>query len=257
MIGQIKLITLITDFGKSYYVGEMKGAIKKVDPEAEIIDITHSIHRYNVAEGAFVLSRVWRHFPKNTVHLIVIDPGVGSPRKAIGLQTDYTFLIGPDNGVLRWAIRDQKVMRAVELDPLRVQESAGLSLLSATFHGRDLFAPAAALLTKGVDLDMLGKRVEDIAKLDLREDTVVHVDGFGNIVTTVGTEIKPGTTVMVAHGTKTYGAKAVRTFSDAKPGELIVLTGSHGLLEVDINQGSAAELLGAESGDPIGVEYVG
>jgi len=251
------IITLTTDFGGGYYVGEMKGVIKKVNPQADVVDITHSVSRHNVVEGAFILSRIWRHFPKNTIHVGVVDPQVGSARKALAVETDYCMFIGPDNGLLRWALKDQQIVRIIELDASTIQSKAGLKELSSTFHGRDVFAPAASLLTKGVDMDFLGRRLEDIGKLDIREDTVVHVDGFGNIVTTIAREIPVGAKVRIIHGKERFEAVSVKRFSDAKPGQLIVLTGSHGLVEVDVSQGSAAERLNAKVGDEIRVDYAG
>jgi S-adenosyl-L-methionine hydrolase (adenosine-forming) len=250
----MRTIALTTDFGDSHYVGEMRGGIKKVNPAAEIIDVTHSVEPHNVVGGAFILSRVIRHSPKNTVHVAVVDPGVGSQRRAIAIETAHCFLLGPDNGILRWALKDEDVVRAVELDAAKVQKLAGLTEVSATFHGRDVFAPAAALLTKGVDLSMMGERVTDIAPLEILEDAVVHVDRFGNIITTVAREMEPGTKVSVVHAEGRYEATYVRTFGDAPPGDLIVLTGSHGLLEVDVNQGSAAQRLGAKAGDRMRIE---
>jgi S-adenosyl-L-methionine hydrolase (adenosine-forming) len=257
MIGQSRIITLTTDFGDSHYVGEMKGAAKRVNPDADVVDVTHSVEKYNVAGGAFVLSRVWRHFPRNSVHVAVVDPGVGSGRKALAIETDSCFLIGPDNGILRWALKDQAVARIVELDAAKVLRLAGLGGVSATFHGRDLFAPAAALITRGVDLDLLGPRAADIQALEIKEDAVVHVDGFGNIITTIARELAPGTRLRVTHAGRTYDAVAAGTFSDAPEGALIVLVGSHGLVEIDVNRGSAAALLGANAGDAIRVENAG
>jgi S-adenosylmethionine hydrolase len=257
MFTDLQLITLMSDFGFSHYVGEMKGVVKKVNPKAETIDVTHSITRHNILEGAFILSRIWRHFPKNTVHVVVVDPGVGSDRRALAVETDYCMLVGPDNGILRWALKDQEVVRAVALDAGEVQERAGLEGLSPTFHGRDVFAPAAALISKGVDVDTLGARVEDIEKLDIREDVIVHIDGFGNIVTTVAKEIPPGTNVVVSHAGMRHEANAVKTFSDAGSGQLIVLVGSHGLLEVDVARGNAADALAASTGDDIRIENAG
>jgi S-adenosyl-L-methionine hydrolase (adenosine-forming) len=248
------VITLTSDFGDSYYVGEMKGVLKRVSPHADIVDITHSVEKYNVVDGAFVLSRIWRHFPKNTVHVAVVDPGVGSTRKGVAVETEQCIMVGPDNGILRWALKDQKILRAVELEFNKVQTLAGMKDLSPTFHGRDLFAPAAALISRGTDIDMLGARVTDLGVLDLREDVIVHVDSFGNIITTLVKNLVPGTRVVVLHGARRYDALVVKTFSDAQPGQLIVLTGSHGLTEVDVNRGNAAERLGARAGDRITVE---
>ncbi|MFH0861551.1 MAG: SAM-dependent chlorinase/fluorinase [Candidatus Altiarchaeota archaeon] len=257
MVGHVRLVSLTSDFGEGHYVGEMRGVIKKVNIDAEIVDVTHSIERYNVFGGAFVLSRIWRHFPKNTVHVVVVDPGVGSKRKAIAIETDYCFLLGPDNGVLRWALKDQEIVRVIDLDPLTVQERAGLTNVSATFHGRDVFAPAAGLLTRGVDIDTLGTRIKELQPLDLKEDTVIHVDSFGNIITTIAKDLSPGMKLQVIHGPRKFDAVGAVKFSDVNPGELVVLKGSHGLLEVDVNHGNAAERLGVRAGDSIQVEYVG
>jgi S-adenosyl-L-methionine hydrolase (adenosine-forming) len=251
------IITLTSDFGDSHYVGEMKGVVKKVNPVAEVIDITHSVEKYSVVDGAFILSRIWHHFPRFTVHVAVVDPGVGSMRKGIAIETEQCILVGPDNGILRWALKDQKILRAIELDIKKVQALAGLKESSSTFHGRDLFAPAAALISRDTDMDMLGSRITDLEVLDLKEDLVVHVDSFGNIITTVVKNLVPGTKVSVAHGARKYDATVVKTFSDAEAGKLIVLTGSHGLVEVDVNKGNAAERLGARAGDRIKVEDAG
>ncbi|MBD3389165.1 MAG: hydroxide adenosyltransferase [Candidatus Altiarchaeales archaeon] len=252
-----QFITLTTDFGPGYYVAEMKGVIKRVNDKAEVFDVAHNVSRYNIVEGAFILSRVWRHYPRNTVHVGVVDPRVGSERKALAVETEYCTFIGPDNGLLRWALKDQQTIRAISLDSDVIKTRAGLDGVSATFHGRDVFAPAAALITKGVDVDTLGMRLEDIEKLEVEEDRVIYVDGFGDIVTTITKEIPLGSKVKVLHGGERHDAVCVEKFSDAEPGELIVLNGSHGLVEVDVNQGNAAERLGAKSGDEIRIENAG
>ncbi len=251
------VVTLTTDFGSGYYVGEMKGVIKKVNPDADVVDVTHGVSRHNILEGAFILSRAWRYFPKNTVHVGVVDPGVGGERKALAVETTDCFFVGPDNGLLRWALKDQDVTRMICLDTVTVKERAGLEGVSSTFHGRDVFAPAAALIAKGVDVDTVGERVREVEPLDVGEDKVVHVDGFGNIVTTVARAVEPGMELKVVHGGERYDAVCATTFCDADEGELIVLYGSHGLLEVDVNHGDAGKLLGAKPGDEIRVEHAG
>jgi len=248
------LVTLTSDFGASYYVGEMKGVVKRVNPKAEVVDITHNVSRHSIVEGAFILSRAWRHFPKNTVHVAVVDPGVGSGRKAVAVETENATFIGPDNGILRWALKDETIVRSVELDAAVIRERAGVVADSATFHGRDVFAPAAALLTRGVDLDFLGKRAEDLAPLEIKPDTIVHIDGFGNIITTCAFGLRPGGKVRVVHKGSRYEARVVKTYAEAEPGRLIALIGSHGFIEVDVNQGDAARLLGAFVGDRIALE---
>jgi S-adenosylmethionine hydrolase len=242
-----RIITLTTDFGDSHYVGEMKGRILLENPDATIVDITHSIEAQNIPSAAFVLSRIWRSFPDNSIHVVVVDPGVGSGRLALAVATSGCILVGPDNGVLRWALKDLEVERVVGIDEKLFHD------VSATFHGRDVFAPAAAKLSKGADIDMLGKRVDEMKPLDIEADSVLHVDGFGNIITSVAGQIRPGEQVTVLHGGKSHEARAVRTFTDAKEGELIVLVGSHGLVEVDISLGDAAKKLKAKAGDRIQV----
>ncbi len=251
---ETNLISLTTDFGLSYYVGEMKGRVKKVNPKAEVVDVTHSVSRHSIVEGAFILSRAWRSFPKNTVHVAVVDPGVGSGRKAVAVETENATFMGPDNGILRWALKDETVVRSVELDPALIRERAGAGEDSATFHGRDVFAPAAALLTKGVDLDFLGKRTEDLAPLEIKPDAIVHIDGFGNVITTCAYGLRPGGKVRVVHKGSRYEARTVKTYSEAEPGRLTALFGSHGFIEVAVNQGDAARLLGASVGEGIAIE---
>ena len=282
MFTDLQLITLTTDFGGSYYVGEMKGVMKKVNPKAEVVDVTHAVGRQNILEGAFILSRVWRHFPKNTIHVAVVDPGVGSDRKALAVETDYCMLIGPDNGILRWALKDQKVARAVELNAGEVQARAGLKGLSATFHGRDVFAPAAARLSAGTPVSRLGAAVSDLQTLppprlvpgdvpaaaltSAVRGEILLADRFGNLLTSIGVLCAgpgflridpwipgcpqmrlegPGFRVHLPGG---RAARLVHTFSDVPPGSLLAYIGSDGLLEIGVNEGSAAEVLGLPRG---------
>jgi len=248
------VITLLSDFGESYYVGEMKGVIKTIEPQADIVDITHIINPQNILEGAFVLSRAYRHFPKGTIHVAVVDPGVGSERRAIAVDTGSYFFIGPDNGLLRWSLKGEDVERIIELDQEKIMELAKKEDISPTFHGRDIFAPAAAILCRGTDIDMLGDRLTEIEGLEVDEDSIVHIDRFGNIVTTITADIPLGTRVTIIHGNRPHEGVCVRTFQDAQRGQLIVLRGSHGLLEVDVNMGNAAKMLEADVGDIIRVE---
>lgn len=252
-----RLITLTTDFGRGYYPAQMRGVIKKVNDKAEVVDVTHDVGRHDIVEGAFILSRITGYYPDNTVHVAVVDPGVGTDRAALAVETKRFTLIGPDNGVLKWALNGHDTVRVVALDEETVKERAGFGEVSNTFHGRDVFAPAAALITKGVDVDALGKRVDEIEKLNVKQDRVVHVDGFGNIVTTMAAEPAPGETVKVAHKGRMHDAFCVKTYGQARPGQLVVLTGSHGLLEVAVREGDAASLLGAKAGDEILMQDAG
>ena len=249
-----KNITLTTDFGDGIYVPQMKGVIKKINAEIDLTDITHNVKPQNIVEGAFILSRIWDKFPKSTVHIAVVDPKVGTKRNAVAVETEYCTLIGPDNGILCWSLKDQKILRMIKIDFEKISGYTENKILSKTFHGRDIFAPCAALLCNGIDLDNLGERITDLETLQIRDNTVVHIDGFGNIITTNVLELEVGADVQITHKGKSYIAKAAETFEDGEKNELIILQGSHGLLEIDVNCGNAAKKLNAKVGDEIGVE---
>lgn len=250
------IITLLTDFGtRDAYVASMKGVMLGITPDATIVDISHEIAAQDVIGGAWVLGSACRHFPRGTVHCAVIDPGVGSERRAVAVQAGDWRFVGPDNGLLMWAIAMAGRYEAVELvDPRYFRRE-----VSATFHGRDIFAPVAAHLARGVPLDALGPRIADLAPLpfpspivttEAIEGEVVHVDRFGNLITNIdasslelwGTETRA--TVEVG------GRRAPlrRTYQDAGPGELIALIESTGHVEVAVRDGNAAVLLEAGRG---------
>lgn len=245
------MITLTTDFGPDFYVAEMKGVILSIKEDAQIVDVTHSISKYNIAEGAFVISRIWNYFPKGTIHIGVVDPGVGSARKPIAIKTDNCLFIGPDNGLFSLALKDQGIEEIVEIDAERVIELAKLSSISRTFHGRDMFAPAAALVAGGIELEMIGKKVERIENLEFVENSVIYIDSFGNIITSLNNDFKSGDELILLAGGKESPVKFVDTFSDVPEGQLCVLRGSHGFLEIDVNMGSAAKKINVGLGDKV------
>ena len=241
------IITLLTDFGTvDGYVGEMKGVVLSGAPEAEIVDITHDIPPQDVERARLTLARVWRRFPRGTIHVVVVDPGVGSSRDAIAVSSDGYYLVGPDNGVLSAAL----LAPSARVVSLAVAEHA-----SATFHGRDFFAPAAAALARGESLDALGvqamnpvvrrtpepKRRSDGAI----EGEVIFVDRFGNAITNL---------VGVRGGTIEVGKLAIdvrRTYSEVEAGKPLALVGSTGLLEIAVRDGDAAQTLGLERGSVV------
>ena len=241
------IITLTTDFGTADgYVGEVKGVILSLSPEAELVDITHDIPPQDVDRGRLTVARVWRRFPGGTIHLIVIDPGVGSNRAALAVQSDGRFLVGPDNGVLSPALLVAGA-RAVEL-PLPARPSA-------TFHGRDVFAPAAAALARGEAIDALGRAAsnpivrrtpEPLRRPDGGlEGEVIVLDRFGNAVTNL---------IGLRGGTIEIGARriAVRhTYSEVARGEPVAVTGSTGFIEIAVRDGDAARTLGITRGDKV------
>jgi S-adenosylmethionine hydrolase len=241
------IITLTTDFGTADgYVGEMKGVLLSRVPDAHLVDITHDIPPQDVERARLTIARVWRRFPPGTVHLVVVDPGVGSSRGALAVQADDRFLVGPDNGVLSPALLSASA-RAVSL---AVPASA-----SHTFHGRDVFAPAAAVLALGESLDALGNAAnspvirrtpEATRRADgAIEGEVILVDRFGNAVTNL---------LGLRGGTVEVGALRVavrRTYSEVAVGQPVAVVGSMGFIELAVRDGNAAETVGLSRGDRV------
>jgi S-adenosylmethionine hydrolase len=233
------IITLITDFGTADgYVGELKGVLLSTVLDAELVDITHEISPQDVERARLTVARIWRRFPTGSIHLVVVDPGVGSARAALAVASEGRFLVGPDNGVLSPALLVPDA-RVVALDvPYGVP---------STFHGRDVFAPAAAALARGESIDALGiearspvirRTPEPIRRPDgSLEGEVIVVDHFGNAVTNL---------ISLRGGTIEVGSAMVpvrQTYSDARIGEPVAVVGSTGFIEVAIRDGDAARAL--------------
>ena len=230
------LITLLTDFGTADgYVGEMKGTILSRVPEATIVDVSHDIPVQDVETARLTVARVWRRFPPGTVHLVVVDPGVGTPRGALAVASDERYLVGPDNGVLSPAL----LVAGARALALPVPASA-----APTFHGRDVFAPAAAELALGRPIDSLGTPVTDAiirrtAEPHRRSDgalqgEVISIDRFGNAITNL-VGLRAG--AVEINGTV---LPLRRTYGDTVPGAPVAVVGSSGLIEVAVRDGSAA-----------------
>src|SRR5262245_32283700 len=197
----MQTITLTTDFGtRDWFVGTMKGVILGIKPRARVVDITHEIAPGDIRGGAFALMASCRYFPKGTLHVAVVDPGVGSRRRAIAVRTANSILIGPDNGVLSWALRGETIQSIRQLENRRYF----LEPVSRTFHGRDIFAPVAAHLSRGVALERLGRELHDLVRLPWPEPVkqreeirgeIVYIDRFGNAITNIrGERIPKGRT---------------------------------------------------------------
>lgn len=226
--------TLLTDFGtKDGYVAAMKGVIATIAPSTFVDDASHEIPPGEILSAAFALRRYWRTYPAGTVHIVVVDPEVGSERKAIALQANGHFFVGPDNGVFTFIPAE----RVVEL---KVPEDS-----SHTFHGRDVFAPAAGRLLNGVALAEMGNETYVRVSLDIPESNggkgeVIAIDRFGNLITnltTAGDVVVNGREIALA-----------RTYADVPVGKLVALINSDGLLEIAVRNGSAAETLGVSRG---------
>ncbi len=250
------IITLTTDFGLSDpFVGIMKGVILGIAPDARIVDLTHDIRSYDIIEAAFLISTTYAYFPKETVHVVVVDPGVGSARRPIAVAANGHSFVGPDNGVLSAVLDSQAEAYRI------TNNSLFLNLISQTFHGRDIFAPVAANLSRGTPIESVGPRILDFVKKPLPKPrpqgdklvgTVLRIDKYGNIITNLRREHLSGDfTVRVAGLPIT---RLCSNFSESEPGEFFALEGSTGYIELALNQGSAADRLNVRRGAEIEVE---
>jgi len=256
-----KIITLCTDFGLSDgYVAAMKGVILSLAPEVVLVDISHEITRQSVREGAFVFDSAHRVFPPGTLHLVVIDPGVGGERRAIAVRTKHYIFVAPDNGVLTYALQEAKVLQAVSLTNRAYWRN---NRISDTFHGRDLFAPASAHLINGVPLAELGPPISDLVHLDHTTPTqtedgrirghVIHVDHFGNLVTDIPAALLPPRKTHVVLGSARIKGLC-SSYASVARGEYLALIGSDGSLEIAVREGNAAQALEADVGDEVWIE---
>jgi len=253
------LITLTTDFGLSdHYVGTMKGVILSICPNASIVDISHGVSPYEIAEGALMVSQTYKYFPGRTIHVVVVDPGVGTSRRPILAQAAGQFFIAPDNGVL-------SMMYARETHKVRVitNDRYFLKPVSNTFHGRDIFSPSAAHLASGIAPARFGRSVDDYLRLDLDHPartgrrawtgTILKVDHFGNIVTNFSVQDFPDLdkrAFEMAVGPQRVSILS-RNYAECTPGEVFVIVGSSGYYEISVGQASAAKKLGCGSGAPL------
>ncbi|MBN1244455.1 S-adenosyl-l-methionine hydroxide adenosyltransferase family protein [Candidatus Bathyarchaeota archaeon] len=256
-----KIVTLTTDFGlKDPYAAEMKAAILSICPNTVIVDITHDIAKFNIRMGAYMLASAVPYFSKGSIHVAVVDPSVGTRRRPILIQTRQGFFVGPDNGILVLAAEKQGIMRVHELANPRFM----LPKVSNTFHGRDIFAPAAAHLLNGVKPAEFGPEIREAAKPEFARvkrrngvlvGEVLQVDGFGNIITNINeqevTQSHMKGAVSVELPSYKLKLKLCKAYGETKPHEPLALIGSHGFLEIALNQGSAAEKFKTKPGDAI------
>ena len=259
------LITLLTDFGTAdYFVGAMKGVILSINGEARVVDITHEIPAQDIQTGAFTLAAAYQSFPAGTIHVAVVDPGVGSTRRPILVSGGGHFFVGPDNGLFTYVYERHPEARVFHL----TKEEYFRPSVSATFHGRDVFAPIAGALSKGLRPEQLGDEIADYVHLpqlklkllggNIVEASIIHIDRFGNCVT----NLTPGdiTDAMLERGvTLTINGWRIssfrRFFADGRdaPNELFAVWGSAGYLEIAAYRASAAQLVGAERGQAVKV----
>ena len=268
-----RIITLTTDFGTSdAYVGIMKGVILSINPNARVVDLTHAIPPQDIYEAAFSIYAAHSYFPKGTIHIIVVDPGVGSDRQAIVCQTESAFFVCPDNGVLSYLLQSIENGEKHPVDAVAIQNSAYyLSEVSNTFHGRDIFAPVAAHLSLGIPLDDIGPPTQTLVQLPIQvpelfgntlTGEIVKIDRFGNAITNISeTAIarleSASTGEMSIYEIRVGSARLNRlnrAYAESGIGKPLAIIGSCGLLEIAINGGNAKEGLGIKSGDPVVIQ---
>ena len=252
----MSLITLTSDFGlHDPYVGMMKGVIHSITPGADIVDITHSIEFANIRQASFIAYTTCRYFPPGTIHVIIVDPGVGTERLPLAVKTSNAVYITPDNGCLSMILNDTANYA------IRVIENGDFMLdnISSTFHGRDIFAPAAAHLAYGEDFSNIGKIVDKVVQLkdlhpsmenDSVKGMVMHIDIFGNVITNIPSDFGNGMFLAERNfRINRYDAVVVKTFSDVPDGRIGIVSGSSGFIEFVVNKNSAANILRMKTGD--------
>lgn len=254
------IITLLTDFGtKDHYVASMKGVMLGINPGCTLVDISHHVDPQDIEGGAFLLASAFSSFPRGTIHLSVVDPGVGGPRRPILIVTANYYFIGPDNGLFSLSLLREKVEQVIIL----TKEKYFLSPVSPTFHGRDLFAPVAAHLSSGVKPEAFGDRADAWVELSLAKPEqkarelvgeILHIDVFGNLVSNIDEQSLSGFA-----GCRPYSIRVgrhafrglKRGYWEGRKGEPIGLIGSGGMLEISVRDGNAQKRLKVKRGDPV------
>lgn len=256
------LITLTSDFGqRDPYVAAMKGILYGINPDARIVDLSHETGPHDIFEASVFLANTLPFFPPGTIHLAVVDPGVGSERRPIALRAGNQILVCPDNGLPTMLLRDYPLQEAYIISNPHVMRDT----ISATFHGRDIFAPAAAHLSLGMALDELGEEIDVITTLNAPQPEVaearimgevIHIDRFGNLITNIHQKLLGGRTPLAVQvSNRRLSGGIHRTYSEVAHGTPLALFGSSGYLEIAVNGGSAQVALHLDRGDPVSIEF--
>src|SRR5215212_20182 len=243
----LPVITLLTDFGTAdYFVGAVKGAILSVNPSVVIADITHEIPPQDIAAGAFTLLAAYKTFPAGTIHVAVVDPGVGSTRRPIIVSANEQFFVGPDNGLFTYIYDREPSHRTFHVTADRYFRPEP----STTFHGRDIFAPVAAALSNGVELGEFGAEIDDEVRLPSLETPlrIIHIDRFGNCVTNIRQALLKSQALVINGRTI---CEFRQFYGEGDAATLFAIWGSAGFLEISVNGGSAAKVLGVRRGDEV------
>jgi S-adenosylmethionine hydrolase len=252
------IITLLTDFGsQDYFVSAMKGVILSINPDVRIVDITHEIPPQDIRGASFNLLAVYKSFPAGTIHVAVVDPSVGSARRAVIVGCAGQFFVGPDNGVFSWICEREGHSLAVHLS----NEKFFRHPVSQTFHGRDIFAPAAAALSNGVALEEFGPTIDDLIQLESLEPkridggrleaTIIHIDRFGNCITNLTRDHLGANAKLIVSGREVSSFREFFAERGGNQDDAFCLFGSAGFLEIAAQNASAAKILGARRGDSV------
>ncbi|HEY2931991.1 MAG TPA: SAM-dependent chlorinase/fluorinase [Acidobacteriota bacterium] len=256
------LVTLITDFGlREYFVGAIKGAMLSINPDLSIVDISHQINSHDILEAAFTIRCAYSAFPPRTIHLVIVDPGVGSRRRALIVATENYYFIGPDNGIFSLIYEAEPVQRVVSI----TSEHYFRRPVSRTFHGRDVFGPVAAWMARGIEIGKFGEEISDYTKLTPPkpkkgadgkvQGIILHIDKFGNLITNIDQTAlgKLGTPAKFTVAGKEV-ASIVGSYAEGQPGEPFALVGSAGFYEISMQKSSAAKALQAQRGAEVVVQ---
>lgn len=259
-----QIITLTTDFGLAdAYVGIMKGVILTIAPQVTIVDVSHEVRPQSIAGAAYLLQSAYRYFPESTIHVVVVDPGVGTTRKPVAVRAHRGTFIGPDNGVLSSALADQGALdlgsgQTIDCEAVvMTNERFQLRPVSQTFHGRDVFAPTAAYVANGVPLAEFGTSIQTLQCTSFEAPkrhrgtlygAIIHIDRFGNAITNVKADSVAAPVSLEVGGRVIEGLAA--SYQEAR---VVALAGSTGLLEIAARNASAAETLGIRVGDPVAI----
>jgi S-adenosylmethionine hydrolase len=262
-----RIVTLTTDFGTSdHFVGTIKGVILNINPSAQVVDICNSVNSYDLLDGAITISQAYNYYPPNTIHMVVVDPGVGTTRRPILVNTGRHLFVAPDNGVLSliYEREERCLVRHISAEHYFLQP------VSNTFHGRDVFAAAAGYLSKGVEPQKMGDEITDYVRFaapkpkpasdKLIKGVIIKVDKFGNLITNFTAHDVP---LLLAESPKPFKiligksevTKLRTAYAQGSPGEVFAILGSMGYLEIATNRGSAARTIGADKGTEVGVLF--
>jgi len=261
-----RIIGLITDFGTKgqHYISSIKGVILNINPEVIIVDISHNITPFSIIEASYIITTTYKYYPKGTVFIIVVDPGVGSSREILAVKTvDNYYFVGPNNGIFLGVFESNKFSECIEIK----NEDYFIKPISKTFHGRDIMAPIAANITKGIPLSNFGVNFNpsklnsypiELNKINDKEIrcTIQYIDDFGNIITNIkagSLSLKDGATLKIKLKQTEISGKFVQFFEEGKKNSILFLIGSSGFLEISKNQGDAAVDFGVCVGDSITV----